>query len=137
MLKNFSLSIGDVIIAKKKSGLSRIISHYVVYVGDGNFIGNLVGGVRLIDYSELVSLMDSYEPIKVRKFQGSHYERHRALQRAYSRLGQKYNLLTFNCEHFANWVQYGKNFSNQVKTFAFIALVGSVLIYANRRNLKF
>ncbi|WP_430928929.1 lecithin retinol acyltransferase family protein [Polaribacter marinivivus] len=110
-----SLKPADVIIAKKKTGLSSILDHYIVYLGNNEFIGNLKGGVKYIYYSEFLELLREYRPVKVRKFPiNNPYEIEQAITRAEQKIGQKYSFLGFNCEHFANWVQYGKQTSNQV-----------------------
>ncbi|WP_292244463.1 lecithin retinol acyltransferase family protein [Mesonia sp.] len=107
---------GDVILAKKRRGLGRILNHYIVYAGNNIFIGNISDGVKELSYPELIMLLQDYEPIKVRRFNGSYFQRNEAVNRAYSKLGQRYSLLNFNCEHFANWVQFGKVESSQVTT---------------------
>jgi hypothetical protein len=112
----------DVIVAKKRNGLGRILNHYIVYVGNETFIGNLQNGVQILSETELTKLLIDYEPVKIKPFEGSNFERKQALTRAYNRLGQKYSLLNFNCEHFANWVQKGKENSVQV-TILFSVLV--------------
>lgn len=122
---NTQLYPADVIVAKKRNGLGRILNHYVVYVGNETFIGNLEKGVKVLSKMELSNLLIDYEPIKIKPFSGTNYQRNQALNRAYGRLGEKYNLLNFNCEHFANWVQKGKENSVQV-TIAFLILLSGI-----------
>lgn len=117
----------DVVVAKKKNGLGRILDHYIVYLGNGTFIGNLKGCVRFIPHNELLVLLKEYEPVKIRRFSGNDFQIQRATIRAKQRLGYKYSLLGFNCEHFANWVQYGKESSNQI-TNGFLIAVGLVTL---------
>ncbi|XMO85033.1 lecithin retinol acyltransferase family protein [Algibacter sp. AS12] len=117
-----TLSLGDVIIAKKRKGLGRILNHYLVFVGNNRFIGNLKDGVKEIHYDELMNLLNEYEPTGVRKLNGTFLHQQQAINRAYSKLGYRYSLLNFNCEHFANWVQFGRVESSQVTTgFAILA----------------
>jgi hypothetical protein len=123
----------DVIVAKKRNGLGRVLNHYVVYVGNETFIGNLEDGVKILPKPELSKLLIDYEPVNIKPFEGTNYQRNQAVHIAYDRLGQKYNLLSFNCEHFANWVQKGKEDSVQV-TIAFLILLSGItykLIKAN------
>ncbi|KAA2218717.1 MAG: lecithin retinol acyltransferase family protein [Roseobacter sp.] len=115
----------DAIVAKKRNGLGRILDHYVVYLGNGVFIGNLKGAVKIIPENELMELLQEYEPVRIRKFRGSHFDIQNAIKRAYQKLGQRYSFLGFNCEHFANWVQYGKERSSQVNTG--LMVLGSVI----------
>ena len=111
-----TLFAGDVILAKKRKGLGRILNHYIVYVGNNTFVGNLSDGVKELHYNELMNLLQDYEPTGIRRFSGSYFQRNQAINRAYSKLGEKYSLINFNCEHFANWVQFGKIESSQVTT---------------------
>ena len=109
-----SLLPADVVVAKKRNGIGRILNHYIVYVGNNTFIGNLKEGVKIISNSELNELFTDYEPIRIRRFQDTSNERKQALNRAYSNLGKTYDLIYFNCEHFANLVQKGIKSSSQV-----------------------
>lgn len=104
----------DVIVAKKRSGIGRILYHYVVHLGNGFFVGNLKGSVKQISHFELLELLKEYEPIRIRRFNGDQLQIQQAIIRARQKLGHKYSFLGFNCEHFANWVQYGKESSSQV-----------------------
>lgn len=126
----------DVIVAKKRNGLGKILNHYIVYVGKGTFIGNLQDGVKVLSESRLLELLKEYEPVKINRFSGNEFERNQALNRAHSRLGDKYSFLGFNCEHFANWVQKGKESSSQVTIgfFAVALVIGG--IYKLRTNGK-
>lgn len=121
-----SLFAGDVLVAKKRKGFGRILNHYIVYVGFNTFVGNLFDGVKILSDQELMGLLQEYEPVSVRRFMGSYHQRKDAVNRAYSKLGERYSLLNFNCEHFANWVQFGKSESGQVKTG--FALLGSIIL---------
>ncbi|WP_417372094.1 lecithin retinol acyltransferase family protein [Gelidibacter japonicus] len=117
-----SLQPIDVIVAKKRTGIGRILDHYVVHLGNGVFVGNLKGCVKQISHCELLELLKEYEPVKVRRFTGNQFQIQQAISRATQKLGHKYSFLGFNCEHFANWVQYGKESSSQVTNGFLIAL---------------
>jgi hypothetical protein len=121
---NSQLYPADVIVAKKRNGLGRILNHYVVYVGNETFIGNLQDGVKVLSESELSDLLVDYEPVRIKPFEGTNFQRNQAISRAYHKLGQKYSLLNFNCEHFANWVQKGKDNSVQVTILFLILMFG-------------
>jgi len=54
------------------------------------------------------------EVTRVKRFQGNNYERKLAIERALKLLGKPYNLINFNCEHFANYVQSGNVKSDQL-----------------------
>ena len=121
-----SLFAGDVLVAKKRKGLGRILKHYIVYVGMNTFVGNLFDGVKILSDLELMELLREYEPVSVRRFMGSYYQRNEAVNRAYSMLGERYSLLNFNCEHFANSVQFGKSESGLVRSG--FAHLGSIIL---------
>jgi len=72
-------------------------------------------------------LLKVYEPVEIRKFTGTQLDAREAISRVKQKLGQPYSFLGFNCEHFANWVQYGKETSNQV-TNGFLILAGLVTL---------
>ncbi|MBD0776866.1 lecithin retinol acyltransferase family protein [Maribacter sp. ANRC-HE7] len=74
-----------------------------------------------------MKLLQDYEPTGVRRFSGSYFQRNQAINRAYSKLGEKYSLINFNCEHFANWVQFGKIESSQVTT-GFVILASAIFL---------
>lgn len=114
LITSSQLQPADVIVAKKRTGLGRILNHYLVYTGNGVFIGNLKDGVKELTHFELGNLLNEYEPVKIKRFEGNNIQRQWAINRAFSRLGEKYNLTFFNCEHYANWVQKGKESSTQV-----------------------
>jgi hypothetical protein len=121
---NSQLYPADVIVAKKRNGLGRILNHYVVYVGNETFIGNLQDGVKVLSETELSDLLVDYEPVRIKPFEGTDFQRNQAINRAYHKLGQKYSLLNFNCEHFANWVQKGEENSVKVTILFLILMFG-------------
>jgi len=75
LLLNAQLFPADVIVAKKRSGLGRILNHYIVYVGNETFIGNLQDGVKVLSESELSDLLVDYEPVRIKSFEGSNFQR--------------------------------------------------------------
>lgn len=68
-------------------------------------------GVRLV---KAIDYFQKGKLIKVRKFHGSYRDRIQAVKRALSLLGKPYDLIDFNCEHYAEYVQNGKPQSEQV-----------------------
>lgn len=136
MLKNFIYTNGlqeaDVIIAKKRGW--RVFDHFIIYMGMKSgqhyFIANDVnGGVKWFTESEVLVLIKDFEPVKIRKFKGNDQQRQRALARAKEELGKSYSLTEFNCEHLANYVQYGVRESVQVKNWGTgLAVAASLLL---------
>ena len=114
----------------------NVTEHYIVYGGKNIYnqdvyLENKIGhGVRWINdplYAHITPRVNT-----IRRFNGNGFERNQAIQRGISLIGRKYDLVGFNCEHLANYVQYGKSFSNQVnnvgKTIA--AVAGGLLFVA-------
>jgi hypothetical protein len=133
----YQLHPADVIVAKRRNGVSAILKHYIVYAGNQTFIGNLKNGVKVIPKNELVELLKDYVPIRIKPFKGAHKDRIEAINRAYNDIGRKYSLVNFNCEHFANKVQTGKARSYQViLAFSLIALGLTYVLLKNTRNGK-
>lgn len=60
---------------------------------------------------------------RVQKFEGNEIQRSAAVHAAMSQLGQPYNLVNNNCEHFASFVQTGIAESKQVMQVVGIALL--------------
>jgi hypothetical protein len=67
---------------------------------------------------------------RIEKFNGNIYQQNQVIQRALTVLGTFYNLLTYNCENFANEVRYGKRESTQVKV-AIVALTLGLLAFSD------
>lgn len=121
---NKQLYPAEVGVEKKKSGLGRILNYNIIYFGNGSFIVNPRNSVKDLNYLELIELLKHYEPFRIRRFQGTNRERQQAINKALSRLREKYNLIFFNCEYFANWVQKGKESSIQAAIVFISILLG-------------
>jgi len=113
-----NLQPADVIIARKiQAGL---LDHYVVYLGPNQhgehyFAANLKTSVGIFSANNLGELTTQYGPVSIRKFMGNDKQRRKALERAMKKFnkGKPYNLITNNCEHYANYVQTGSEYSQQ------------------------
>ncbi len=104
-------------IVVPKSGL-RIVQHHALYLGQ-NHLGvdliaeNKIGfGVRLVTAADFFK--DVIEVTRIEKFNGTNYQRKIAVQKALNKLGQPYLLIDYNCQHFANEIQYNLIKSDQV-----------------------
>lgn len=128
---------GDVVIAKHRA--LPLFTHYIVYTGiDGmgqhTFVGNLMfKGVQTLNYDELNRLLETYRPVSIRQLKGSATDRMEAESRAYAVLGKGYDLFSFNCEHFANYVQTGKVRSSQVRNATAITVIAIAAFLAVRK----
>jgi hypothetical protein len=113
--KYYNLEPADVLITPKSN--IGMVKHFVVFHGFDNngvayYLENKQGvGVRQIDET---TFERENTILEIRKFKGSDYERELAINRGTSLLGQSYSLWNFNCEHFANHVQFNAPVSIQI-----------------------
>jgi hypothetical protein len=126
------LDIGDVIIAHKRNW--RIFNHFIVFLGERNgkmyFVANDInGGVREFDEDEVQNLISRFEPVSIRRLNGDYWQRQAALKRAKGQIGKKYDLLKFNCEHLATYIQYGKSESPQVQNWVTAAAFFGIILW--------
>jgi uncharacterized protein YycO len=97
-----------------QTGVSK---HHAIYLGrDYNGVewiaeNDKFKGVRRVKANEYFS---KGKLIKVKRFQGNYNQRIVAVERALNQLGKPYDLIDFNCEHYAEYVQAGKIESKQV-----------------------
>lgn len=108
----------DAIILNKK--FFGMLDHYVIYLGidrgQHGFVANYTEGVKIIPNNELQQFLQVLLPTSIDRYPGPQHLRRNAVQRALSRVGEKaYTLFHNNCEHFKNWVHYGKEKSHQVE----------------------
>ncbi len=132
----------DAIILRKK--FFGMLDHYVIYLGtntknnEHQFVANYVDGVKIVPNDEIHSLLQVYVPSDIDRFPGKESERPSALQRAWSRIGEKaYNIVSNNCEHFKNWVHLGIETSSQVGTLGGALTIGGLgltLLGAGKKN---
>lgn len=95
-----------------------MIQHHAIYIGNdayGNrvYIENHINhGVTAV--SETYLFRDGYHITRIEPFIGSNIQRNEAVKRAKQLIGKPYNLINFNCEHYANTVQHNRSYSKQV-----------------------
>lgn len=111
-------------------------SHYIVYIGWRNgahvVAENQAGiGVRIVALEEALA---GRRIIRFEKFGGTDSQRNLVLPRIQQMLGKSYDLVVFNCEHFARWIAAGRPSSNQVVTVSNLLMVSGALMAAARRN---
>jgi uncharacterized protein YycO len=123
----------DTIIVPK-SGFN-IVQHFAVYIGQDFYgrdilIENKAGhGVRLVYADNFFN--EAPTITRIEKFTGTNYERYDKVKRALQKIGKPYNLINYNCEHFAREVRTGIPSSAQVGTaLGILALVGLVTLMA-------
>lgn len=127
--KYYGLQVADRIVEPLfQTGLTK---HHAIYLG-GDSTGNeliaenhKVKGVQIITASQYFSSLKKID--RIEKFQGNYLERNAAVQRALQLAGKPYDLLNYNCEHYANEVLTGKAKSKQVE-FVFAGILVAFLI---------
>ncbi len=135
-----NLQPADVIVLKKR--LFGMLDHYAVFLGYDEwynpvFVANYTSGTKRISNTEMMSFLRVLGPTRIQRFEGSIRQRNLAVERGISKLGERnYNFLENNCEHYANFVQYGRSHSSQASAFkesvstAVPILFGALLIGA-------
>lgn len=133
-VRHHDLKAADVIVASRNG--FAVMDHYVVYLGIVNgrhqFAANLINhGVINVSDTLLRRLLPNYSPDRIRRFVGSESERLSAVCRAWNHVDNntRYNLATYNCEHFANEIQFNRSYSRQTQigTVAALLLVGALI----------
>lgn len=124
-LQNFNLQPADRIVVPKSD--LRWVQHHAIYLGkDANYIDwfaeNKFGkGVQIVNAHQFFH--DVIEITRVETFNGTQTQRKQAVLSALSLKGTNYDLLQFNCEHYANLVQHKQQVSDQVKTGLALGLI--------------
>lgn len=113
------------VLPKRELGL---IQHHAIFIGTDAYGSNLyiengIGkGVQIVDEKHL--FRDGYNLTRVEIFQGNTLQRNIALNRAMGLVGKPYDLINFNCEHYANTVQHNRCYSKQV----YIGIISAFLV---------
>ena len=111
-----------------KTGLAK---HFAIYLGKNkNGVewiaeNKKFNNVQIIPASEYFARVESID--RIEKFTGNNIERNEAVKRAYKLAGKSYDLINYNCEHYANEVVTGRSFSNQV-TLAIMGVVTMISV---------
>ena len=119
----YNLKPADRIVAPLfQTGLTK---HHAIFLGTDRHGQEWIAenhyteGVRIISAS---TFFKTNKIDRVERFKGNLYERRIALEKARRLVGKSYNLLSYNCEHYANEVLNGKVESQQIATFFAIAI---------------
>jgi hypothetical protein len=123
------LKPGDRLVTAKSS--IGLVKHHGICLGRSFDATHLIAENEFGNFVRLVSieqfLRDYPFPVTIIPFTGQPIDRKKAVQRALDSLGKPYSLIDFNCEHFANLVQFNRSFSTQVN---FVLVVLGVLAIA-------
>ncbi len=127
-----TLKIGDLIVRQK----GPFSTHFMVYIGMQNGVQmvaeNQSGlGVR---FTSLANALAGNVIKRFEKFGGTESQRSWVIPKIQNLLGKNYDLVVFNCEHFARWVSTGKVESKQVKVASNLAILGGVTMLASNSS---
>lgn len=114
--------------------MEGVYEHHGIDCGDGTVIHYYKGGEVATVARTSFETFARGNPVHV-KPRPVGYVADLVIERAESRLGeQQYNLLTNNCEHFANWSKMGRNESQQLVDYG--VGLGSIDPFASRRLVE-
>jgi hypothetical protein len=88
-------------------------------------------GVR---YATLEEALAGNSVIRYEQFGGTDSQRSLVIPRINQMIGTSYDLMAFNCEHFARFIASGKMESIQVKTGSSLAIAGGVALLAVKND---
>ncbi|HPM32216.1 MAG TPA: lecithin retinol acyltransferase family protein [Chryseolinea sp.] len=112
----YNLKPGDKIVVPKS--WMQVIQHHVIYLGQNHLGVHLIAENAVGSYVRVIAVDQFFQEnprvTRIDRFSGNNVQRRLAIERALKKLGQPYDLINFNCEHFANYVQKGVLKSDQV-----------------------
>ena len=108
-----------------------LVQHHAIYLGMDHFgrdiiAENIVGKYVCTTPAEEFFVKNP-GVTRIERFTGNGLARRQAVERALKLMGKPYNLIDFNCEHFANKVQTNIPFSPQLR-FGVGVLITLILI---------
>lgn len=130
-----TIRTGDLIVRQK----GPFSTHYIVWIGWQNGVQVVAenhngDGVR---YTSLEEALAGKPITRLEKFGGTESQRSLVISQINKMVGRSYDLVVFNCEHFARWISTGKIESKQVKIASNIFLVaGGLMLASKNSNLR-
>lgn len=128
-----TIRTGDLIVRQK----GPFSTHYIVWIGWQNGIQVVAenhngDGVRYTSLEEALA----GRPIKrLEKFGGTESQRSLVISEINKMLGRSYDLVVFNCEHFARWISTGRTESKQVQITSNIAVFGGAALLSSKNKI--
>ncbi|HEX5153620.1 MAG TPA: lecithin retinol acyltransferase family protein [Parafilimonas sp.] len=125
----YNLLPGDkIVVPLFETGISM---HHAIYLGFDDAGYEWVTENHKFKDVQIVSAAEFFNTNKrinrIEKFTGNAAQRMQVVQQAWMLAGKPYDLINYNCEHFANEVLYGKAESMQVNNvFRFLAFAGGI-----------
>jgi hypothetical protein len=112
----YNLKPGDKIVVPKS--WMQVIQHHVIYLGQNHLGVHLIAENAVGLYVRVITVdqffQENPQVTRIDQFAGNNVQRRHAVERALKMVGQPYDLINFNCEHFANYVQKGVLKSDQM-----------------------
>jgi hypothetical protein len=130
-----TLRTGDLIVRQK----GPFSTHYNVWIGWRNGVQLVAendngNGVR---YTSLQEALNGKPIMRFEKFGGTEDQRRLVMPAIDKMLGKAYDLIVFNCEHFARWISNGRIESKQVVIASNLALAaGAALCASSNKTLR-
>ncbi|MBK6329331.1 MAG: hypothetical protein IPF62_01975 [Bacteroidetes bacterium] len=91
-----NLKPADAILVKKLP--TKLLNHYIIYLGfkwgRHVFMANTFSGVVILNYSNLMKELRTFQPEKIERFVGNEWQRNNAVKRAFSRKDEKVIILS-------------------------------------------
>lgn len=118
LANRYGLRAGDRIVAPKS--LLDMVQHHALFWGyDAHghawVVENLVNvGVTYTRFDHFMLRVRSIN--RIARFRGDRWAPQQVLHRAQARVGRRYDLATYNCEHFVNDALHGQRHSRQAET---------------------
>ena len=127
-----TLKTGDLIVRQK----GPFSTHYIVWIGWQNGIQLVAENQRGLGvrYTSLQEALAGNSIKRFEKFGGTEVQRQLVVPKIKILLGKSYDLMVFNCEHFARWIATGKIESKQVRTASTIAITAGLSLLASKND---
>lgn len=126
----YNLKPGDRIVTPKS--FFGMIQHHAIYLGQNYYGQDLIAENAYGKYVQIVTAENFFleypEVTRIIRFKGNGNDREVAVKRALDQLGKPYSLINFNCEHFANLVQFNIARSAQVSVGLLLLLVVAIIV---------
>jgi hypothetical protein len=91
------------------------VEHYGFYDGNGGIYENRLGhGVKYISVEDFFKRYDYWKIKNIHSANRSDEEINKMIERAKSQLGKKYYIFNYNCEHFIDYVNGNKLYSESL-----------------------
>lgn len=137
LVNYYNIQLGDK-VSRLKRGVP-LIRHYAVYLGTDEFGQHIFAENNVNNGVQIVLAEDFFrnaELVRVESVSKNWDQRIRSVRFAKQKVGQNYNLINYNCEHFANEVTTGNRISSQVGWGVGLALllVGGVIVNKSQNS---